>query len=123
MGFCLTWNNASTADETGREVVDDGAVQVRHDHHVELVRVRDELHAGVVDNHILRLDHRVQLRDLSESPEEEAVALLHDVRLVDARDLLSAVSKSEVESELNSEMSKRQQGREAPCEFGPSFLR
>jgi hypothetical protein len=112
--FCLTWNNASTADETGGEVVDDGAVQVGHDHHVELVRVRDELHAGVVDNHILRFDHGVQLRHLSESSQEQAVALLHDVRLVDARDLLSAVSKSEVESELNSEMSKREQGREAP---------
>ena len=108
MGFCLTWNNASTTDETSREVVDDGTVQVRHHHHVELVRVRDELHAGVVDNHILRFDHRVQLRDLSESSEEEAVALLHDVRLVDARDLLSAVSKSEVESELNSEIGKRE---------------
>ena len=105
--FYLTWNNTGTTDETSGEVVDDGTVQVWHDHHVELVRVRDELHAGVVNDHILRFDHWVQLRDLSESSEEKTVALFHDVCLVDAGYLLAAVSKGEVESELYTEMNLR----------------
>ena len=97
----LTWDNTSTTNETGSEVVNDGTVQVGHDHDIELVRVGNELHAGVVNDHVLGLDHWVLLGDFSESSEEETVTLFHDVGLVDAGDLLSAVSEGVVESELN----------------------
>ena len=96
----LTWNDTSTTDETGSEVVNDGAVQIRHDHNVELVGVGHELHASVVNDHVLGLDHWVLLGDFSESSEEETVTFLHDVGLVDAGDLLSTMSESVVEGEL-----------------------
>lgn len=47
------------ADEAGAEVRDDVAVEVGHHHHVEVLRLLDELHHGAVDDHLLILDRRV----------------------------------------------------------------
>ena len=52
----------------------------------------DELHAHVVDDAVLELDPaRVVGRDRRAALEEEAVGQLHDVGLVDGRDLVPAV--------------------------------
>ena len=53
------------------------------------------LHGGVVDDHLLELDGRVELGDLLARPQEEAVAQLHDVRLVHRGHLLAAVPENE----------------------------
>lgn len=37
-------NNAGTADKCGADVGNDSTVQVRHDHDIELTRLRDKLH-------------------------------------------------------------------------------
>lgn len=45
-----TGNNTRPTDEGSADVGDDGAVQVGHDHDIELLRLGDELHgAGAVN--------------------------------------------------------------------------
>ena len=61
------WNESETADQTAAEVGEDVSLQVLHDHHVKLVRVHHELHAGVVDDLVIALDLRIFFRDLLEN--------------------------------------------------------
>lgn len=68
----------------------DVAIEIWHDHDVELVRLADQLHRAIVDNDVIVLNLRVALGDLGAHLTEETVALLHNVRLVDARHLLAA---------------------------------
>ncbi len=92
--------DAQPADEAGREVADDVAVQVRQHEDVVELRLLDELHAHVVDDPVLELDLAVVLGgDGPAALEEEAVRQLHDVRLVDRRDLAAAVGDGIVERE------------------------
>lgn len=93
-------NQTRTADERRADVGENATVEVRHDHHVELLRARDSLHGGVVYNHIIHLQGGVVLGDLVEGAAEETVGKLHDVGLVDASNLLSVVGERKAESEL-----------------------
>jgi hypothetical protein len=98
--------HAATRDDTGTtnkgsaNVGQDTAVKVRHDHNVELLGARDSLHGGVIDNHVADLEGRVLLSDLVEGAAEKTIGKLHDVGLVDASNLGSAVGESEREGEL-----------------------
>ena len=84
--------DAETADQPGREVADDVAVQVGQDEHVVQLGLLDELHAHVVDDAVLELDPALVLGgDGPAALEEEPVGQLHDVGLVDGRDLVPAV--------------------------------
>ena len=49
-------HDAEAADEAGAEVGDDVAVEVLEQQHVELLGSHDELHAEVVDDHVVGLD-------------------------------------------------------------------
>ena len=89
------------ADHPGAEVRDDVAVQVRQDEHVVLLRPLHELHAHVVDDAVVELDVVVLLGDLACDAQIEPVRELHDVRLVDGRDLAAAVAACVVERELD----------------------
>ena len=93
-------DDAGAADEGGADVGQDAAVQVGHDHDVELLGPRDALHARVVDDHVVGLEGGVLLGGVVEGVAEEAVGQLHDVGLVDARDLLAVVGQGEGEGEL-----------------------
>lgn len=59
----LPAQKSSTTDEPANDIRHNRPVQVRHDHHVELVRFRNELHAAVVDDHVIVLDVGVFLSD------------------------------------------------------------
>src|SRR3954470_20693038 len=84
--------DAETTDETGRQVAHDVAIQVREDEDVVLVGLLDQLHAHVVDDPVLELDPTVVLGcDRARGLEEQAVRQLHDVCLVDGRDLAPVV--------------------------------
>ena len=92
--------DAQPADEAGAQVADDVAVQVRQDHHVVQLGLLDELHAHVVDDPVLELDPAVVVRrDRPAALEEQAVRELHDVGLVDGRDLVPAVGDGVLEGE------------------------
>lgn len=64
---------AGAADQAADDVGDDAAVEVGHDHHVELVRLGDELHAAVVDDHVGVLDVGVLFRDAPGGLQKETV--------------------------------------------------
>ena len=88
------------ADEAGAQVAHDVAVQVGQDHDVVQLRLLDELHAHVVDDPVLELDPaRVVGGDRPAALEEQAVGQLHDVGLVDRRDLAAAVGDGVLEGE------------------------
>lgn len=95
-----TGNNTGTTNESGTNVGQDTTVKVRHDHNVELLRTRDSLHGGVVDNHVVGLESGVVLGDLVEGAAEKTIGKLHDVGLVDASNLGSTVGEGEREGEL-----------------------
>ena len=84
-------NEAEAADQAAAEIGKDITVEVLHYHHIKLVRVHDELHAGVVDDLVVCLDLRVILCDFTEDSEEHSVRHLKDVRLVNAGNFLSAI--------------------------------
>ena len=92
---------AEPADQAGAEVGDDVAVEVRQHEHVVLLGPLHELHREVVDDPVLELDVAVLGRDVPRDVEEEPVGELHDVRLVDRRDLAAAVAARVVEGELD----------------------
>jgi hypothetical protein len=76
---------------TGTDVANDVSVQVWHDHDVELLRLGDQLHRGVVDNHRVELDSSVSVLLLCDSftcVEEKTISELHNVGLVDTGDFL-----------------------------------
>jgi hypothetical protein len=95
-----TRNNTGTTNESGTNVGQNTTVKVRHDHNVKLLRTRDSLHGGVVDNHVVGLESGVVLGDLVEGAAEKTIGKLHDVGLVDASNLGSTVGESEREGEL-----------------------
>src|SRR5439155_590582 len=78
-------------DETGHEVGDDIAVQVREHEDVVQLGLLYELHAHVVDDAVLKFDVRVLLRDLAGDLQKESVRELHDVGLVHGGHLAALV--------------------------------
>ena len=94
-------NNAGSTNEGSANVGKNTTVQVGHDHHIKLLRARDSLHRSVVDNHIVNLQGGVVFGSLVESAAEQAVRKLHDIRFVDASDLLPVVRKRKAESKLS----------------------
>lgn len=66
----LDGTKTKAADQTAAKVGENVAVEVLHYHHIKLVRVHDELHAGVVDDLVISLDFRVILCNFTEDREE-----------------------------------------------------
>lgn len=93
-------DDTGSTNESGADVGQNTTVKVGHDHDVELLRSRDGLHGGIVDNHVVDLEGRVVLGNVVEGAAEETVGQLHDVGLVDASNLLAAVGEGEAEGEL-----------------------
>lgn len=93
-------NDTRATDERGTNVGQNATVQVGHHHDVKLLWARDGLHRGVVHNHVVDLKGGVLLGDVVESVAEQAIGQLHDVGLVDARHLGSAVGKGERKGKL-----------------------
>lgn len=93
-------DDTGAANQGSTNVGQDAAVQVRHDHDVELLGAGDGLHGGVVDNHVVDLEGGVLLGGLVEGAAEQTVGQLHDVGLVNAGDLLAAVGEGKGKGEL-----------------------
>src|SRR5438067_446296 len=90
-------NNTQTAYKAGCEIRDDIAIQVFHQHDVELIRIHDELHASVIDDLLIVLDHRIVHRHMPEAFQEQPVRFLHDVRLVHGGNFFAAVLAGKLE--------------------------
>ena len=94
-------SEAQASDQPGAEVGDDVAVEVRTDEDVVLLRPLHELHRHVVDDLVLELDVLVLGGDLARHCEVEPVSELHDVGLVDGRDLAATGPTRVVEGKLD----------------------
>jgi hypothetical protein len=90
------------ADQAGDEVREDVAEQVRRHQHVELPRVQHQLHRAGVDDHAVEHEAALVLAlvELLAGLEEDAGQRLHDVGLVDDRDLLAPGRDRMLEREL-----------------------
>ncbi len=94
-------DHAEAADQPGAQIRDDVAVEVRHHQHVELLRVHHQVHARRVDDLLVVLDVRIARAPPARTLSRNSPSLeLHDVGLVNRRDLLAAVPPRVVEGEL-----------------------
>ena len=100
--------DTQTADETGAQVTDDVPVEVRQDEYVVQLGLLDELHAHVVDDAVLEGDPALVLGgDRPATLQEQAVRELHDVGLVDGRDLAPPVGDRVLEGEAGDPLGSR----------------
>ncbi len=92
------WDDTRTANEGSTDVGQDISVQVSTNDDIKLLRLGDELHSSVIDNHVRKLDSAgfVLLGDLSAGVQEETIALLHNIGLVDSSDLLATILEGEI---------------------------
>ena len=80
-----------SANHSGDEIGDDITVKIGHNHNVVLARFLHQLHAHVVDYAVVAFNVRILGGDFLGHAEKEPVGELHDVRLVDDRDLPALV--------------------------------
>ena len=92
-------HDAEPADQARAQVRHDVAVQIRQQQHVELLRVHHQVHARGVDDPLVVGDVDELARHLAAAVEEQAVAELHDVGLVDRRHPLAPVLPRVLERE------------------------
>lgn len=92
-------NHSRSTDESASDVGHNVSVQVGGDENIKLARIGDKLHAGVINNHLSKLDLRILLRNRSHDVQEESIGHLHDISLVDSVHLLAAVRLGVFESE------------------------
>ena len=82
---------AQTAHKPCAKIADNIAVEVRGHQHIELLRLLHQLHAERINDAVVCGDFGIVGRHLAEGAQEQAVRQLHDIGLVDRRDLFAAV--------------------------------
>ena len=91
--------DSQATDESSAQIRNDIAIQIWHEKDVVLLGLLHELHAHVVDQHLLKLDVGIACRHHPGRLEEEAVGVLHDVRLRNCGDLAALVAGRVVKGE------------------------
>ena len=94
-------HNSQSAYQTCRQIRDDVSIQILQEQRVEPFRTRDKLHAGVVDDALVTFNTGKEIGNLAADPEEQPVAHLHDVGLVDYGDFLAPGPAGVFERELS----------------------
>lgn len=70
-------HDTDTTDKTGSSFTDDVSVKVGGDEDIELLRVRHQLHAAVIDDDFVELNNTlVESSDLTAGLEEETIGSL-----------------------------------------------
>lgn len=93
-------DDAEAADEAGGEIAHHVAVKIGEKEHVKLLRIQNDLHAGVVHDEFFVFDFGVLRGDGADGFEEEAVRKLHDVGFVDGVDFFAALALGVFEGEV-----------------------
>ena len=83
-------NNTQAADQTGGEIAHHIAIEIRQQQNIELLRIEDDLHAGVVHDHFLVFDFGIIGGDGADGAQEQAVGKFHDVGFVDGVNFFAA---------------------------------
>src|SRR5438445_1486028 len=92
------WNKAEASHESGAQVGNDVAVKVFHHQHVVLIRIHDQLHAGVVYNVLAVGNLGIFFRDVARTAQKQTIRQLHDIGFVDGVNLLALILASVFES-------------------------
>ena len=91
-------NDAEPANESSGEVAHDVTIKIGQQKHVELERIHDNLHAGVVHDEFFVLNFGKLGGHGANGAQEQAVRELHDVGLVDGVNLFAAVAARVIEA-------------------------
>src|ERR1051326_2229197 len=84
-------NHPKSADQAGGQVTHNISIKVGQQQHIELRRIENHLHAGVIDDEFFVFDVFILLGHGADGAEKEAVAQLHDVGFVDGVNFLAIV--------------------------------
>lgn len=66
---CDSWPSDKSSSDGG----DDGTIEIRHEHDVELLWSFDQLHACVINDHLFVLELRVSGGNLSTAVKEKSI--------------------------------------------------
>lgn len=101
-----SWDDTRPTNEGGANVGNDGTIEIRHDHYVELLGLSDQLHGTigngvsvkirgaanvrVINDHVVESNSGglVLLGNATEGVKEQAIAEFHDVGFMDASNFL-----------------------------------
>lgn len=86
----LSRQQTGAAGNAANNVRHNGSIQIRHVHHLKLMRIRDQLHATVVDDHVVVLNVRVVFGNTTRCLQEQTVRQLHDIGLVHGGDTIAS---------------------------------
>src|SRR6266568_167901 len=84
-------NQTEATDESCAQIADNVAVEIFKQQGVVLIRIHDQLHAGVVDDVFAVEYFRKALGNLAGAAQKQAIGQLHDVGFVDGVDLFAAM--------------------------------
>src|SRR5882724_2090895 len=84
-------NNSETAYEPCRKIAHYVAIEVREEQDIELLRIQNNLHARIVNNHLFVFDFGKFGSNGANRPEKQAVRELHDVGFVNGVNFLAAL--------------------------------
>src|SRR6185369_4131490 len=107
VAYVGTGREAEAADQACREVGDDVAEQVFHHHDVERMRIDDELHRGRIDDTVVEFNVRKFLGHSPTCSQEQTIAELEDVSLVNARDAFAVLPAGSFECEPRDLLGRR----------------
>src|SRR5260370_10562808 len=80
-------DKTQTADEAGAKIRNDVAVKILKQHHIKLLGPHHELHAGIVDNLVVRFYFGIVPGYVAKTVEEKPIGQFHDIGFVNRRDL------------------------------------
>ena len=98
VAYECSWSIAYISCDSHGDILYDGAIEIGHDHDIELLGGLDQLHRGVVDDHLLVLQMGILFGHLPASLQKQAITYLHDIGLVNGSDLFPAGETGELEA-------------------------
>lgn len=90
-----TRSSPNVTSHSHSNVSNDCTIQVRHHHHIELLRSLHQLHWTVVYYHLFIFNSRVLSSHLPAGFQEQSITYLHNVGLVNSCDFLPSSQESE----------------------------
>ena len=89
--------NTEATYQTSTQIARDISVEVREHDDLELRGIHNDVHAERIDDVVIEFNGRMLFSNFTCATQEQAIGMLHDVRLVSSGDLLVALLLSVVE--------------------------
>lgn len=81
---------SSAANQTANDIGNNCSVQIGHIHHFKLMWIRHQLHACVINDHIIVFDIWILFRHTTWHLQEQTVGYFHNIGFVNSGDLCAA---------------------------------